>query len=722
MDLAAAVHEHERGVAALRASLTATVAALRKDMDFSRRELHHLAEILVDDALLFRFYKKHKYQHKAAEQALLDHIDWRLQNDLPNLSTYSLTPKARQLSQDGLFYFWKTDLEGRPFAVVNLKHLAKGTDLEDLRMLFVVQMEVARRLVQEMNEESAAAAARCANASANANANANLIVQISVICDLGGVGLGNVNYEMIPLFLDLFNKHFPQTLGTVYVLNYGWLHSGIWSIVKAALPADACRKLQFCNKQDLLAKFAAADLQDIHGGTDTGRFCFATSPIYTRFAHPNYHSTSRRVLAHISALDAEDEGYHEDEEVWYDAMETPMTPVRSAADLQSMLRVTSGRNLHGMNRVGSTKSLKSLSTARAGSPAILAGGASGPAVVAAAPLPNGNNGLMMRTLQAPPLPLTIIPPTPTTPLYATAMSSPSMLSPSAAAAAAAAGGLFGMALSTLGQQPLITNGNANTTTTTSSGVAATTRIPGRRRALVRKTLANAVCTPARPLLSLLSRISQHHDDEEEDLTSSSSSSAAVRKQQQRRTTTTTATRALAVLTVLAVALVYTGWKRRVLGRAYYAIWLMVGGSAAGGGNSGARGRVSPASSSSGAGLCVVSPSMQKGGRRRIPPPSVVSATPTTVGVARSCASEFGSPSSSSSSSSWRTGGGLLARLVAASSASGVFRPTSDANASAAASAANTSSPSSSSSSAPRDVGTVVSPLVAVAIGGALGIY
>ncbi|KAI8588564.1 hypothetical protein BDZ88DRAFT_421438 [Geranomyces variabilis] len=707
MDLAAALHEHERGVAALRTSLTATVAALRKDMDFSRRELHHLAEILVDDALLFRFYKKHKYQHKAAEQALLDHIDWRLQNDLPNLSTYSLTPKARQLSQDGLFYFWKTDLDGRPFAVVNLKHLVKGTDLEDLRMLFVVQMEVARRLVQEMNEESAA---RCTNANANANANANLIVQISVICDLGGVGLGNVNYEMIPLFLDLFNKHFPQTLGTVYVLNYGWLHSGIWSIVKAALPADACRKLQFCNKQDLLTKFAAADLQDIHGGSDTGVFCFATSPIYTRFAHPNYHSTSRRVLAHISALDAEDEGYHEDEEVWYDAMETPMTPVRSAADLQSMLRVTSGRNLHGMNRVGSTKSLKSLSTARGGSPAIVANGAPGPV----APLPNGNNGLMMRTLQAPPLPLSIIPPTPTSPLYATAMSSPtSMLSPSlaaAAAAAAAGGGLFGAMSSPLGQQPPIIN---SSNAAPSSSVVA--RIPGRRRALVRKTLANAVRTPARPLLSLLSRISHHEKDENisPDLHSPPTAVLNSNKEQRRRTRG-----ALAVLTVFAVALVYTGWKRKLLARAYYAVWLMVGGGRG-------RGRGGHVHSTTDARPPVV---VVKGGKIRsvvTDGPAAVASTPTTkttAAAARSCASEFGSPASTSPSpSSSRPaggGGGLLARLAAASSASGKLRLPPSASASPNPSSANTNT----NAPAPRDVGTVVSPLVAVAIGGALGIY
>ncbi|KAJ3018628.1 hypothetical protein HKX48_002772 [Thoreauomyces humboldtii] len=347
MDITDAVREHAAGVKALRDGLTAIVAGLRKDMDFSRRELHHLAEILVDDAFLFRFYKKHKYQLTAAEQAILDHIDWRLQHDLPNLCTFSLTPKAHLLSQDGLFYFWKTDNEGRPVGVVNLKHLTKGTDVQDLRMLFVMQMEVARRLVQALNDEYQ----RCGTDK--------LVVQISLICDLDGVGLGNVNFEMIPLFLDLFNHHFPQTLGTVYVLNYGWLHSGIWSVLKAALPAEACKKLQFLSREELRSQIPAENLQTIHGGSDPAPFAYATSPVYQNYAQSNYHSTSPRVQAQINAL-SDDAWQEDDEDVWYDAHEAPMTHVRSAADLQSMLRVASGRNLHGMNRVGSTKSLKTL--------------------------------------------------------------------------------------------------------------------------------------------------------------------------------------------------------------------------------------------------------------------------------------------------------------------------------------------------------------------------
>lgn len=230
---------------------------------------------------------------------------------------------------------------------------------------------------------------------------------------------------MIPLFHDLFSRHFPQTIHTVYVLNYSWLHAGIWSVIKTTLPASATKKLQFLTAEQLQEHIPPDNLPQSHGGTDPIPFSASTSPIYTTFAHPNYHFTSRRVHDQIAALDAEDEGYHEDEDIWYDALEVPMTPCRSAADLQSMLRVASGRNLHGMNRISSTKSLKGLASN-----------------YALHPSRSGSGGLMMRPVQ---------------------------------------------------QQP-VTVVNAKPST------------KGRRRALVKRTFAKAVSTPATSFISLVSSI------------------------------------------------------------------------------------------------------------------------------------------------------------------------------------------------------------------------
>jgi len=59
--------------------------------------------------------------------------------------------------------------------------------------------------------------------------------------------------DLINLFYSLFNHHYPGIIAQVFILNYGWMHAGIWSIVKQALPSDAHQKLVFLSKKDLLS-------------------------------------------------------------------------------------------------------------------------------------------------------------------------------------------------------------------------------------------------------------------------------------------------------------------------------------------------------------------------------------------------------------------------------------------------------------------------------------
>jgi hypothetical protein len=60
-----------------------------------------------------------------------------------------------------------------------------------------------------------------------------------------------MDFDLIPVCYDLFKRHFPQILGQALVLNYGWIHAGIWSVVKTMLSEEAKRKLVFVNVSDL---------------------------------------------------------------------------------------------------------------------------------------------------------------------------------------------------------------------------------------------------------------------------------------------------------------------------------------------------------------------------------------------------------------------------------------------------------------------------------------
>jgi hypothetical protein len=331
-----------------------------------------------------------------------------------------------------------------------------------------------------------------------------VVAQLCAIVDLQGVGMSNMNYELIPVLYDLFHRHFPQIFGTVvsrtqlyiflytlivlsipfqYVLNFGWIHAGVWSIMKAMLTAEACEKLLFLSKAEMLLHFNPEDLLPEHGGVEpppssssaanphknqftspdtcpyfvyygsdippaashnlgvwnmfgkiqeieksmhperftgppppltpsglhpTGSFLFGTNGLasaptssaslvslagvvtssnslhgspfhhsshtlhsnhshHHSHTHPLHHHTHLNHHFHPSSFDSPSV------ETWYDAPEYPLTPVRSAADLQMMLRSASGNRLNSSG-IGGLNGLGPMSPSILGPMGISAGG------------------------------------------------------------------------------------------------------------------------------------------------------------------------------------------------------------------------------------------------------------------------------------------------------------------------------------------------------------
>ncbi|KAI8799785.1 hypothetical protein BJ742DRAFT_115414 [Cladochytrium replicatum] len=297
-------------------------------------DLEDVAEILVDDALLLRFLKKHKFSVPQASIHLVNHITWRLQNDISTSVLHLPTlinskPRVAEYLRRGLFRFIGVDGESRPLARLDLKGLGKD-DPEDLRVFLIFALECVRRsicsanldcvrshikqqlkdtvekLKVEKQRERSISASRNVNrrrkgrsrmgsssadgggrpsqndssaehdgdgddegddviargsspedvqslksltASLNATKHgslkAQLVFQLSVLIDLDGVAIASLNAELIPLLYELFSKQFPQAIGIVYVLNYGWIHAGVWSLIRAALPSSATQKVKF---------------------------------------------------------------------------------------------------------------------------------------------------------------------------------------------------------------------------------------------------------------------------------------------------------------------------------------------------------------------------------------------------------------------------------------------------------------------------------------------
>ncbi|KAJ3111314.1 hypothetical protein HDU96_005802 [Phlyctochytrium bullatum] len=385
----------------------------------------HIASILSDQALLFRFLRKSKFSLQTAQQTLGNHLRWRIQNNICSVCIDSLSPEiilenlAKEYARLGLMRYHGQDKYGRPCAILNLgKYDATAGKkcIEELREFLIFAFEVGRRTVSAANDSFQISAAggtplvpdltttatapipavvetpatpltakapgsldmsmadrRGSHVSlvsaieaggvqqfpvvfqlpsfTTENGIKPFVAQMCVILDLDGVGMANLNYELVPLLFDLFHRQYPQVFGTIYVLNYGWLHSGIWSILKTMLPADACKKLLFLTKEELKQHFHEDVLLKEHGGSNASIYTLETCPYFTTYqtdpspSQPlNFPSPQLlAMLGKLNSLDADPTIHHsaEDLDIWYDAPEYPVSPVKSAADLQTLLRSSS---------------------------------------------------------------------------------------------------------------------------------------------------------------------------------------------------------------------------------------------------------------------------------------------------------------------------------------------------------------------------------------------
>lgn len=59
--------------------------------------------------------------------------------------------------------------------------------------------------------------------------------------------------------MDIMDNRYPGFVGSVYVLNFGWMYSGIWQMVKLLLSEDAKSRISFPS---------AAEIQKIIDPTD----------------------------------------------------------------------------------------------------------------------------------------------------------------------------------------------------------------------------------------------------------------------------------------------------------------------------------------------------------------------------------------------------------------------------------------------------------------------
>ncbi|EST06893.1 CRAL-TRIO domain protein [Kalmanozyma brasiliensis GHG001] len=284
---------------------------------------------LSDFANLFRFYRRSRYDHDQAINLLNATLLWRMRTDLDLLSLSSLNPLYVTPPPPNPPLFWVNshfrDFYGRPCGIINLRSVertAEGT-LDQIKEYIVACMEMMRRYVADLY--------RASTDGQQGDSQEGMILQASIAIDLASSGMANLELELLPFLLDLLKNHVPGMVGAVYILNYGWVHAGMWAVIKRVLPQQALAKIFFPSYEELKEHFDAKAIPACYGGELDVAVESSTNDVLRKYGRPRRASNatpaasastpphSPGVSRHISRNNSYDSIY----EVFYSADSTP---------------------------------------------------------------------------------------------------------------------------------------------------------------------------------------------------------------------------------------------------------------------------------------------------------------------------------------------------------------------------------------------------------------
>jgi hypothetical protein len=192
-------------------------------------------------AFLFRHLKKNDYKIDVAVASVLSFFEWRHEADAAAFDFTLLSSESVRRLENGFFIITNgCDKKDRPILYIKMSQVL-GMSCEELRSHLQVVMEMCRKLVFYLNQEH----------QNSSNELFPKVFQMAALVDVQDFGFSHLNYQYLPCLREIFSCYFPQSFGSIYVLNYGWLHAGIWNAIKPLLSAETTDRLLFLDQKDL---------------------------------------------------------------------------------------------------------------------------------------------------------------------------------------------------------------------------------------------------------------------------------------------------------------------------------------------------------------------------------------------------------------------------------------------------------------------------------------
>jgi hypothetical protein len=181
------------------------------------------------DNFLLRFLRARKWDVKAALTALATSLNWIFHSRYADILEKGDLGFIKE-KYDGLVLQTKTgkcwlaghDYHGRPIIQVQpSKHDPKAQSAQVIEDFAVYIIEAARL---------------CFKAPVDT---------VTVVFDMSGFSLSNMDYAAVKFIIQCFEGHFPESLGILFIHKAPWVFSGIWSIIKNWIDPVVASKIKF---------------------------------------------------------------------------------------------------------------------------------------------------------------------------------------------------------------------------------------------------------------------------------------------------------------------------------------------------------------------------------------------------------------------------------------------------------------------------------------------
>ncbi|KAF9462463.1 CRAL-TRIO domain-containing protein [Collybia nuda] len=200
---------------------------------------------LEDTSSLFRISRRNNFTRSFAMEAVRKTLIWRFSNLWPVGPSQSM-PIMHCLPG------WVRDPFGRPILVI--KAVSTNGDSGTLKARVIQTFERLRILMKHFVAEETSGPQLPT-------------LQYIILVDLKEFSYKNFNIDLITWIIREVIPRFPGLLAGVFVLNYTWMHGGIWNIVKRILPASALSRVFFPSQEELIRYFTRLALPKDYGGS-----------------------------------------------------------------------------------------------------------------------------------------------------------------------------------------------------------------------------------------------------------------------------------------------------------------------------------------------------------------------------------------------------------------------------------------------------------------------